>query len=265
MWVISHTRLPMGRVEDVEPRRGGAVVAATPAGDELSALKAEVDLLVDEATVLEAVLRDEQERLGRFRVAYVARVAPLMARVEFLEVEVARARGEITDELIARAEEAARVAEETPSVLPERPTVDLGWKERMKARYRRLARRVHPDLGDSDADRERRTALMARASEAWENGDEVEIAILEAEAFDLDDGPVSAGDRIASLVRSRDALRVRLVSLGDELRELRGSALESLRRQAEEARDQGRDLLADLVAELIERIAVLEAELAEAA
>ena len=41
--------------------------------------------------------------------------------------------------------------------------------------------------------------------------------------------------------------------------------MESLRRQAEEARDQGRDLLADLVAELTERIAMLEAELAEAA
>ena len=240
-------------------------LADTPEDEELSRLKAEVDSLIDEANALEVELRDGQERLDRFRVGYLARVAPLMARVEFLEAEVARGRGEITDELIERAEEAARVASERPPEPPERPTVDPGLRKRLKKRFKALLWRAHPDLADSDEDRERREGLMARLNEAWANGDEVEIARLEAEAPELDDGSVSVADRLAALVQSRDALIERVASLGDQLRVLRGSVLEAVRRQTEEARDQGRDFLAELAAGLNERIEMLEAELAEAA
>lgn len=240
-------------------------MADTPEEEELSRLKAEVDALIDEANALEVELRDEQERLDRFKVGYLARIAPLMARVEFLEAEVARARGEITDELIERADEAARVASEQPPEPPERPTVDPGWKKRMKTRFRALARRAHPDLADGDKDREQREGLMARLNEAWANGDEVEIARLEAEAPELDDGSMTVADRLAALIQSHDTLIERVASLGEQLRGLRGSVLESVRLQTEEARDQGRDFLAELAAGLNERIEMLEAELAEAA
>lgn len=252
---------------DAASGQGGRRVALadTSEAEGLFRLKAEVDALIDEANALEVELRDEQERLDRFKVGYLARIAPLMARVEFLEAEVARARGEITDELIERADEAARVASERPPEPPERPAVDAGWKKRMKTRFRALARRAHPDLADGDKDRERREGLMARVNEAWANGDEVEIARLEAEVPEVDDGSVSVADRLAALVQSRGALIERVASLGDQLRVLRGSALESVRRQAEEARDEGRDLLAELAAGLNERIEMLEAELAEAA
>ena len=106
---------------------------------------------------------------------------------------------------------------------------------------------------------------MARVNEAWANGDEVEIARLEAEVPEVDDGSVSVADRLAALVQSRDTLIERVASLGEQLRVLRGSVLEAVRLQTEEARDQGRDFLAELAAGLNERIEMLEAELAEAA
>lgn len=248
------------------PDEGADVsLAETPQAEGLSRLKAEVDALVDEATALEAELREEQERLDRFQVDYVARVAPLMARVELLEAQLAGERGEITNELIDRAEQAARVASEQPPEPPQRPTVDPGWKKRKKDWFRSLARRLHPDLAASEEDRERRTELMGRLNEAWEQGDEAAMAILDAEALDLVDESASVGDRLATLTKSRDALEERVRSLKTQLDELRGSGLELLRQQADEAREQGRDLLADLVAELDQRAEALEAELAEVA
>lgn len=72
------------------PDEGADVsLAETPQAEGLSRLRAEVDALVDEATTLEAELRNEQERLDRFQVDYVDRVAPLMAHVELLEAQLA--------------------------------------------------------------------------------------------------------------------------------------------------------------------------------
>lgn len=240
-----------------------SMLVQTPEGEELARLKAEVDALIDEATALDVDLRESEERLARFRVEYQTRIAPLMARVEFLEAEVARKRGEITDELIARADAAATAASEVHEEPPAQPEVPAEWRERMKLRHRALARRVHPDLADGDEDRERRHALMARLNEAWANGDEAAIAMLEAETFDLDAESMSVGDRLVALIQSRDALRNRIRSLQDEHRDLLESALEALRQQAEQAHEQGRDLLADLEAELHERAATLAAELGE--
>lgn len=248
------------------PDEGADVsLAETPQAEGLSRLRAEVDALVDEATTLEAELRNEQERLDRFQVDYVDRVAPLMAHVELLEAQLAGEHGEITDELIDRAVQAARAASEQPPEPPQRPTVEPGWKKRNRDWFRSLARRLHPDVAVSDEDRERRTELMGRLNDAWAQGDEAAMAILDAEALDLVDESLSVVDRLAALTKSREALGQRIRSLTDQLDKLRGSGLELLRQQAEEAREQGRDLLGDLVAELDERAEALEAELAEVA
>lgn len=106
---------------------------------------------------------------------------------------------------------------------------------------------------------------MGRLNDAWAQGDEAAMAILDAEALDLVDESLSVVDRLAALTKSREALGQRIRSLTDQLDKLRGSGLELLRQQAEEAREQGRDLLGDLVAELDERAEALEAELAEVA
>jgi hypothetical protein len=148
--------------------------------------------LTEHLATMEAEFASNGATFARFRVSYLRRFAPLYAELDRLEAEILRLVAERTppdapeaeaaqaqaDEAEARADESESAAEgaEANSGLPPEPSADL------KSLYRQVARSVHPDLGDDD-ERERRTRLMAAASEAYARGDEAALQrILDGEA-----------------------------------------------------------------------------------
>ena len=119
----------------------------------------------------------------------------------------------------------------------EPPKLDL------KALYRRLARRLHPDLarGD-DAERERLSGLMARASDAYARRDWVTLELL-AERLGTADlqGSPSDGERLAHLRRRTRALEEARERLEAEWMRLLGGRTAALHREAARRAAEGGD------------------------
>jgi hypothetical protein len=135
--------------------------------------------------------------------------------------------------------------------------------EEAKRLFRRLARRIHPDLAADPAERERRTNLMVAANYAYEQGD---AAALERLLDDWERSPEAVTGHDAAAELERTLRRIAQVEAGirrvdDELAELEASAMGWLRRRVEKATGEGWDLLAHMVRELDRQITEAQLEL----
>ena len=202
-------------------------VRQTPEAEHL----AEQERLFSELTEQLATRETEFATLGsefaRFRVAYLARFAPLYAEVDRLEADIARIlaermhiegpeadfareRAETAEARAAESGAAAEDAAAEPQALPE-PGPDL------KALYRQVAKAVHPDLAADEPERARRTQLMAAASAAYAAGDEATLTRMldgeaaRPEAITGDD----TGARLVRTLRQIAQVRGRLAELDD--------------------------------------------------
>ena len=203
-------------------------------GSELGALQAEVDELAEELDQLDAALKEAREALATFEARYRQMIAGRLAKVEELQARLAALRGRPDAEAEARAEQAARVAEE------------LTPEERRKSMWKR----IHPDRATDDADRAEREELMKRLNNAWDRQDWAEFDLVEAEIDrrTLAEAPPDERRRILERVRFR--LIQQLAVLRSSLEELQRTALWRLLQQVEEARTEGRDLLQEQADEL---------------
>jgi hypothetical protein len=137
----------------------------------------------------------------------------------------------------------------------------------MKRIYRDVAKRIHPDLTSDREDRATRQLLMARANEAYERGDESGLSTILAEydsspeAFQ-GEGP---GAELVRVIRRISQVRGRLAEIEAESQTLLRSDLYQLRVRAEEAAQDGRDVLQEMIAKADEQIAEAKRRLAEGA
>lgn len=134
----------------------------------------------------------------------------------------------------------------------------------LRETFKRAAKLVHPDLAPTDAERQRRTALMTRINEAYTRGD---LAAIEAIISDEQGRPeVVTGDdvgaRLVRVLRQISQVRRRLDELSALEAALRDDPLWRLYEVVVAARAQGRDRLGDLEADLRSRIASAQARLA---
>jgi hypothetical protein len=129
--------------------------------------------------------------------------------------------------------------------------------------FRRLARRIHPDLARSAEERQRRTLLMMAANQAWAAGDVERLAELLAEWELGPDAVAGSGPEadLERLVRRVEQVRRRLASIAGELEAAKASHMGAMHLQAAQAAGYGFDLLADMAAELDKVIERTEADL----
>ncbi|GAB4515508.1 MAG: hypothetical protein OHK0046_19190 [Anaerolineae bacterium] len=125
----------------------------------------------------------------------------------------------------------------------------------LKQVYRKLARRYHPDLAQTEDERAQRTALMMTINEAYQRGD------LEALLALLDDAPVDTTD-LTSATAAYDVLLLRrlqqqsadlaaqIARLRNEQFELEHGEMMEFKLQESLARAQGRDWLKELTVNL---------------
>lgn len=260
------------------------LVTDEPDRARLRDLQAALDALLDEIAGLEMELDEARAELAAFESLYedrlraaraaTARVHGVIRHFERWAALLDRRRA---DDVAARAErldaqrdrETQRLAEEerpredeprepaprgaalstARAPLPEaRGALPRRDDEQLKAVYRALVRRCHPDLAQSEEDRVRLGALMARINGLYAERDlrRLERLIEQTRDADLDVGEKSALERIAEiearvawLAVLRDNLRVDRDALGR-------CATGELLRQVEAARGEGRDLLDEL-------------------
>ncbi len=230
-------------------------VRRTPEEEHLADQERLLAELTEQLATKEAEFATLGVEFARFRASYIARFAPLYAELDRIEAEIARlladrfgvdgaeadAARERADEAEGRADDSASAAESAKEQPEPQPEPSPG----LKALYRQVAKTVHPDLAADGAERERRTRVMAAASEAYAEGNEAALRwILDweatrPEAVTGDD----VGSRLVRVLRKIAQVRVRfseLVALhasleGDAMWELFDSVLSAQERGEDEA------------------------------
>lgn len=148
--------------------------------------------------------------------------------------------------------EAAR-ASEPPAAGPEQPPEIEDEAAALKRIYRRLARVLHPDLAQDDAERARLGELMARVNAAYAKGDRTTLEVT-AEKVGAGEplGELSPEERLAHLARRIATLENIAASLRREKAKLARTDTYRLRAEALARTEAGRDWFAETSKELAE-------------
>jgi hypothetical protein len=244
------------------------------------AAEARASALLAEVDALERALEARARELAEFECSYVDATAAAFAELDLAQ-KLARRLSRLAEAASALVEElsegprsprrsrqarplpaggarpgARRDARAEPKVPPPRPGGGDGAGARrevrgepdlpdldLKALYRRLARRLHPDLArGEEAERRRLSDLMARASDAYARRDWVELELL-AERLGAGDltGSPSDGERLAHLRRRTRALEQARARLEAEWARLLGGRTAALHREAARRTAEGGD------------------------
>jgi hypothetical protein len=247
----------------------------TPEAEHLAEQERLVEELTDQLTAKEAEVAEADSAFARFRADYLRRFAPLYAELDRLEAEIARqiARVEATPAAHAKAAQAAAQADESQQALddglagsPEtgdeaRPTPPA---PELKALYRDAAKKIHPDLATDEAEKERRTSLMAALNAAYDAGDADAIQRI----FDGESSRPEAiigddiGAQLMRVIRKIAQVHGRLTELIALNEALRSDPLFVLFEMSQVEWQAGGDPLAADEASLRERMASAHARLA---
>lgn len=167
-----------------ERELSAAIIRTIAPAEELALKQAELTSLKAELTDRELFLANLRLELSAFESRYLREVGVLYAELDEWNARIAELDAERcgTDEARTAAAEARTAANESyatahgeagnaSSFLP---------SPELKTLYRTVTKRIHPDLGMTEADRELRGRLMGEANDAFRRGDADALrAILE--------------------------------------------------------------------------------------
>jgi hypothetical protein len=219
---------------------------------------------------LEAELAECELRLATLRgelrtieARYLQLVGAPYAELDELRAQVAErlAAEEPGNERLQRAarEARARADQSRTAVSANEPREHKAFSPspELKRMYREAAKRIHPDLTADPGDRARRQELMAEVNRAYQEDDQAGIAkILEVYESSPEavhgEGP---GAELVRVIRKLSLMNHRLAEIETELETLLNSDLYLLKVQADDAQEQGRDLLDEMAGKVRQRIA----------
>ncbi len=257
---------------------GTSLPFMTPEAEELERQERLLAELTEQLATQETEFATTGAEFARFRAAYLRRFAPLYAELDRLEAEIARrlALTEATPAADARAAEAEARAADSAQAVTEAAESSEAVREQIGAPpggpppalrdlYRQAAKMVHPDLVTDEADRARRTKLMAALTEAYTAGDADAIKRIVAgeaarpEAITGDD----VGSRLVRTIRKNAQVRGRFTELVELSKALESDPLFQLFAQVRSAWEAGEgDPLSGDEAELRTQIGSAQARLA---
>jgi hypothetical protein len=228
-----------------------------PEEQELARLEGEQAELEEEVASAELTLETARTEIGQFQRRYYLTVGRLYAELDDLEAQIACAQAarRPTDAFAqTRANEARQHAEKSAAEagLIEMQQASVEITPNLKRTYRAAAKLMHPDRATTDAERKRRTVMMAQVNLAYERGDQEAIEKLIAE-FGQDPEAIAGTDiasRIVKAIRRIAQLRRRLEEVRSELEALSQTDLHHLKQTIEKAEARGDDPLSDLTERL---------------
>lgn len=225
-----------------------------PEENELRVKLLELADLEKELVERELQLTGSRAELADFERLYLKTVGVLYAELDEIEARIA--------ELIARqnpsnegaqdtAQQARRKATESHSAVGDAAlevSKNFRASPELKNLYREVARRIHPDLAASEADRARRQRFMAQANRAYEEGDEARLKAILEEYENSPDTVVGdgIGAELVRVIRKIAQVRRRLAEIEGELKLFMQLELMELKNRVEEGRTQGHDILAEM-------------------
>jgi hypothetical protein len=228
---------------------------------ELARLEAEQAELEEELATAELQLETLKIELAQFHYRYHTTVSPLFVELDQWDLKISLVEaGQHPDDVEAQfrakaAEEQARRSAEEASNFDKKPPPPEITPE-IKQAYRQAAKLMHPDRASNDAERERRTVIMAQVNRAYESGD---LSAIERLIADFGQDPEAiTGDDIGShmikTIRRNAQLRRRLPEVEKGIIELQKHELFELMTIVNETEAMGGDPLGDMVQDLMRQI-----------
>ena len=232
----------------------------SPEEEELRRKREELALLQARLAERELFLTNLRAELSAFEGQYLRQVGTLYAELDEWNAKIAGrlAEEEGTDESRTAAARARRQAAESDSAVHgEAAKVQLFIPSaELRALYREVAKRVHPDLATDEADRQKREHLMAEANAAYQRGDADALRrILEENESRSVRGAGIAADLVRAIRQIRQVTN-RLSQIELEIASLIDSDTAKLRAKADAARAEGRDLLTEMAEDVKRHIDV---------
>jgi hypothetical protein len=248
------------------PRPTAIVRVTTREEAELAGRRRELATVRQALAAREHELERLRDQLFSFEGRYIRQVGVLYRQLEeweerIAELLVSRESPEDRAEKLHRAQEAAIAAEidalaseyklaESQTDAEQEPPLDL------KALFRELAKRIHPDFASDHHDERHRTRLMAQANEALRREDAAALRRMlngHDPSIDLSNPAAIKAElaRVSKLIRDveRDT-----AAATAEMEALAHSEMAKLRDSTLAAALHGRDLLAELAARVKGRI-----------
>ncbi len=234
-----------------------------PEERELARKRREQERLEAELAECELRLATLRGELGALERRYLKLVGLPYAELDELRAQIAErmAAEDPQNERLQRAAQEARArADESrgaASVKESEETKQFTPSAELKRKYREVAKAIHPDLTTDAADRTRRQELMAEANAAYQKGDEARLGKV-LDVYESSPEAVQgdgAGAELVRVIRKLSLMKNRLGEIEIELQNLFNSDIYLLKIQAEEAQEQGRDLLSEMAEKVRRRIA----------
>lgn len=244
-------------------------------GTMIAELQGQMDLLQPELVTQEARLSEQLARISAFEFQLRTHLEPLTRRLDDLQVEIAELQRQLrrlqdswmsatepeADELwrawrMSTAAGAAADDDYRYHSAPASPPPPASRKraEAIKAVYRQLARRFHPDFALDEDDRSYRTGVMMAINAAYTAGDLEKLEQLTREP-DPPRPHYTPEEMALALLREIDRCQTRLAEIATDLQRLAQHPSALLEARAERLAKKGRDLFAELASELRDRVA----------
>ena len=233
---------------------------------ELAAL--EVDLVEQELR-----LSTLQAELAAFSAEYVRVVGNRQSALDDLkariaEVQAARApAGDPTQTAASKARATAESSAAEVGIQTSRePIPPFDPSNELKKLYREIARRVHPDLAQTDDDRACRHAWMTKVNDAYQRQDSKALTDLLSEWETSPESVSGTGvtSDLVRVIRQIAQVRRRIDSIQQEIDTLKNGKLYAFYEKCNVRREAGGNLLEEMAARLDKRIAAARRELADA-
>ena len=232
----------------------------SPQAEELQARRRELADLRRKLADKELELSTENAQLHLFERRYQSVVGKMYAELDQVKAQVLGLASKVfpkADNFREEAESAREQAREFHEESPEaKKPKEFNPPENLKKLFRRVAKRIHPDLASSTRERERRHDLMAKLNQAYDGLDEEAIRsiLIEWEAEEPAHEKLELGEQLVRVVSQTAQVRKRLYAISDELEDLTLTEMFQLKKNIESAELEGRDLLQEIADDLEEKI-----------
>jgi hypothetical protein len=241
--------------------RTGSSQREKPEKTELRRKRWELASLESELAQRELRLATLEAELRTFEAQYVHTVGTRFAELDALEAQIAEMQiwlNPSDSEARTRAAQARAKAQQTALSIegtqtPQQRT--FSPSEALKALYREVAKRIHPDLTLDAKERSLRQDMMTEANRAYEKGraDKLEAILDEWESSPEAVGGKGTAADLIRVIRKITQVRERLHLIRARMVRLKKSAVYELKERAEEAEKNGRSLLEELAEEIARR------------
>jgi hypothetical protein len=235
----------------------------SPQAEELHARRREMADLRRELANKELELSTTKSSLNIFEQRYQNVVGPMYAELDGVKAQVLGLASKLypkaenfREEAESAREQANAFQEENQTKSQDNPAKQFDPPEILKKLFRRVAKKIHPDLASSSTERDRRHELMSKLNEAYNRLDEEAIRsiLIEWEAEEPISDTFELGEQLVRVMSRMAKVRKRLNEISDELEDLTLTEMFQLKQNVDSAEQEGHDLLQEIADDIEEKI-----------